>query len=119
MMTSAPASANANTISRPRPRLPPVTNATLPSRLNRSAMLISTLLAHAPAHPSVRLPCPALSLRSLRPTARPLPWRSPSVGPRSLDDGGQLVRRLHRDDVSDARQLDVAGPRDHDGQPHP
>src|SRR4051812_21905990 len=35
--TSAPASANALTIDRPRPRLPPVTTATLPVRSNNSS----------------------------------------------------------------------------------
>src|SRR3954447_11409939 len=38
MTTSAPASANAFTIDRPRPRLPPVTTATLSVRSNRSAV---------------------------------------------------------------------------------
>src|SRR4051812_1595684 len=37
MTTSAPASANAFTIERPSPRLPPVTTATLPLRSNNSS----------------------------------------------------------------------------------
>src|SRR5678815_3476284 len=40
MMTSAPARAKARTICRPRPRLPPVTRATLPERSNSASLIL-------------------------------------------------------------------------------
>ena len=71
MTTSAPASANACTIARPRPRLPPVTTATLPERSNSSVSVTLAIqrgdVRSATTAPAAPLTWPTMAIDPFEP----------------------------------------------------